>query len=121
MANVLGTLCSYCLKPTHTPLCDVSTSMASKMVANQEEGFVKSTIDYLVMDNLEVRHASNISTITHLKISDVGSIGCLEEKMADIDLKEGFEILRTSLQSKAALSKVFLPSNVVLSCCAKLF
>ncbi|KAM3698133.1 hypothetical protein ACJW31_06G165600 [Castanea mollissima] len=63
---------------------------------------------YLVMNDLEVKPLSTISVITLLNKFHLED-GDLEEKVVDFGMDEGLKLLRISLQSKNALTDVFLP------------
>ncbi|KAM3698136.1 hypothetical protein ACB098_06G165900 [Castanea mollissima] len=64
---------------------------------------------YLVMNDLEVKPLSTISVITLLNKFHLKEDGDLEEKVVDFGMDEGLKLLRISLQSKNALTDVFLP------------
>ncbi|CAI0426398.1 unnamed protein product [Linum tenue] len=59
-------------------------------IENSEEdgGFVKGVVIYMVMDNLEVRPFSTISTITLLNEFDIGEVGSLQEKVVELGMAE---------------------------------
>ncbi|GLT88970.1 hypothetical protein SLE2022_069760 [Rubroshorea leprosula] len=79
-------------------------------------GYVKGGVaKYMIMDNLEVRPISTISGITiMLNQFNVKDLGALEEKVVDVGMDQGVELLKMSLQTKTVLTEVFLgkkPSN----------
>ncbi|KAA3481716.1 DUF674 domain-containing protein [Gossypium australe] len=86
------------------PLNKVSTSSA---VAN-EGGYVKGVVTYTIMDDLTVTAMSTISSIAMLNKFKVQQVDALEEKVVDVGIKEGVEILKASLQSNTVLTSVFL-------------
>ncbi|KAI3520026.1 hypothetical protein L1887_09247 [Cichorium endivia] len=51
-------------------------------------GFVKGVVTYMVMDDLEVKPMSTISSITMLNKFNVKEVGCLEEKVVSLEMKE---------------------------------
>ncbi|TYJ16199.1 hypothetical protein E1A91_A10G234200v1 [Gossypium mustelinum] len=56
----------------------------------------------------EVTALSTISSIAMLNKFKVQQVDALEEKVVDVGIKEGVEILKASLQSKTVLTSVFL-------------
>ncbi|KAK8510272.1 hypothetical protein V6N11_000562 [Hibiscus sabdariffa] len=81
-----------------------STSSSS---ANKS-GFVKGLITYTIMDDLTVTPMSTISSIVMLSKLNVEQVDALEEKVANVGMKEGVELLKASLQSNTVLTDVFL-------------
>ncbi|CAI0626063.1 unnamed protein product [Linum tenue] len=77
-------------------------------VNSQEGGFVKGVITYMVMDNLEVKPMSTISSITMLNKFNIQEVGALEEKVIELGVDEGLDLLKASLQSQTVLTSVFL-------------
>ena len=49
---------------------------------------MKGVVTYMVMDNLEVKPMSTISSITLLNKFDVKEIGALEEKVVELGMDE---------------------------------
>ncbi|CAN1269378.1 hypothetical protein LINPERPRIM_LOCUS13562 [Linum perenne] len=73
-----------------------------------ESGFVKGVVTYMVMDNLEVKPMSTISSITLLNKFNIQDVGSLEEKVVELGMDEGLKLLKASLQTKTVLTSVFL-------------
>ncbi|CAN0897996.1 hypothetical protein LINGRAHAP2_LOCUS19449 [Linum grandiflorum] len=73
-----------------------------------ERGFVKEDVTYMVMDNLEVRPMSNISSIAMLKEFNVHHVSALEEKVIEVGMDEGLKLLKASMQSRTVLTNVLL-------------
>ncbi|CAN0898002.1 hypothetical protein LINGRAHAP2_LOCUS19455 [Linum grandiflorum] len=73
-----------------------------------EGGFVKGVVTYMVMDDLEVSPMSTISSITLLNKFNIQQVGALEERVVELGMDEGLNLLKASLQSKTVLTKVFL-------------
>ncbi|KAL4576361.1 hypothetical protein LXL04_012453 [Taraxacum kok-saghyz] len=71
-------------------------------------GFVKGVVTYMVMDDLEVKPMSTISSITMLNKFNVKEVGGLQEKVVSLDMTEGLKLLKASLQCKNVLTSVFL-------------
>ncbi|CAN1131056.1 hypothetical protein LINPERHAP2_LOCUS6178 [Linum perenne] len=75
---------------------------------NEGGGFVKGVVTYMVMDDLEVKPMSTISSITLLNKFNIQQVGALEEKVVELGMDEGLNLLKASLQSKTVLTRVFL-------------
>ncbi|GLT51371.1 hypothetical protein SLA2020_247860 [Shorea laevis] len=80
----------------------------NKQSFSPEEGYVKGVVTYMIMDDLEVRPMSSISSITMINRFNVKDIGVLEEKVVDVGMDQRVELLKASLHSKAVLTEVFL-------------
>ena len=63
-------------------------SAVSTGSSSSEGGYVKGVVTYMVMDNLEVKPMSTISSITLLNKFDVKEIGALEEKVVELGMDE---------------------------------
>ncbi|KAL6128212.1 hypothetical protein ACLB2K_071568 [Fragaria x ananassa] len=80
-------------------------------VASSEEGYVKGVVTYMIMDNLEVKPMSTISSITVLNKFNIREVGALEEKVVSLGMEEGLKLLKASLECNAVLTKVYLGSK----------
>ncbi|XP_004307490.1 PREDICTED: uncharacterized protein LOC101305304 [Fragaria vesca subsp. vesca] len=80
-------------------------------VASSEEGYVKGVATYMIMDNLEVKPMSTISSITVLNKFNIRDVGALEEKVVSLGMEEGLKLLKASLECNAVLTNVFLGSK----------
>ncbi|KAI4303088.1 hypothetical protein MLD38_038759 [Melastoma candidum] len=78
-----------------------------KAGASNSSGYVKGVVTYMVMDNLEVKPMSTISSIAVLNKFNVKDVGALEEKVIAVSMNEALELLKTSLCSKNVLTDVF--------------
>ncbi|TXG49685.1 hypothetical protein EZV62_025560 [Acer yangbiense] len=85
-----------------------SSSAAANNTSTSSGGFVKGVVTYMVMDNLEVKPMSTISSITLLNSFNVQNVGSLEEKVVALDVDEGLKLLKASLECKNVLTTVFL-------------
>ncbi|TXG49684.1 hypothetical protein EZV62_025559 [Acer yangbiense] len=85
-----------------------SSSAAANNTSTSSGGFVKGVVTYMVMDNLEVKPMSTISSLTLLNSFNVQNIGSLEEKFVALDVDEGLKLLKASLECKNVLTTVFL-------------
>lgn len=75
---------------------------------SSRDGCVKGVTTYMIMDDLEVRPTSAISGVIMLNKFGIKDIAALEEKVVDVGMEEGVELLKASLHSKAVLTEVFL-------------
>ncbi|KAJ9540055.1 hypothetical protein OSB04_026561 [Centaurea solstitialis] len=104
-------LCKACMSKAVTY---VAGSGAAKVKA-EGGGFVKGVVTYMIMDDLEVKPMSTISSITMLTKFNVKEIGSLEEKVVSFDMNEGLMLLKASLECKNVLTTVFLRKGDVRS------
>ncbi|KAF2321291.1 hypothetical protein GH714_038517 [Hevea brasiliensis] len=70
-------------------------------------------VTYMVTDDLSVSPLSMISGVALLNKFSVMGFGALEEKMVEFGIDEGMELLKASLQSKTALTSVFLAKDEI--------
>jgi hypothetical protein len=79
-----------------------------------EEGYVKETVKYMVMDDLGVKPLSTASLVTLLTQFNVNvnDIGAIEERVVDFGMDEAVKLLRASLQSNTVLTDIFLPAEI---------
>lgn len=77
-------------------------------------GFVKGVVTYMVSDDLVVKPMSIISSITMLNKFNVKEVGCLEEKVVSLEMKEVFSLHRllislsaNSLSNSSVLVTIF--------------
>ncbi|CAN1269359.1 hypothetical protein LINPERPRIM_LOCUS13555 [Linum perenne] len=70
-------------------------------------GFVKGVVTYMVMDDLEVKPMSTISSLTLLSKFNIQQVGALEERVIELGMDEGLNLLKASLQCKTVLTSVF--------------
>ncbi|KAL3521033.1 hypothetical protein ACH5RR_019182 [Cinchona calisaya] len=75
---------------------------------NDADGFVKGVVTYMVMDDLEVKPMSTISSIALLNKFCIKEVRSLEEKVVDLGMDEALMLLKTSLESKTVLTNIFL-------------
>ncbi|KAL4621260.1 hypothetical protein ACB092_06G215100 [Castanea dentata] len=68
----------------------------------------QGVVTYMIMDDLEVKPMSTISSITLLNKFNVKQLGDLEENVVELGMEEGVKLLKASLQSKSVLTDVFL-------------
>uniref|UniRef100_A0A803NX37 Uncharacterized protein n=1 Tax=Cannabis sativa TaxID=3483 RepID=A0A803NX37_CANSA len=80
-------------------------------LGGDEGGFVKGVVTYMIMDDLQVKPMSTISSIAMLNQFHVKEVGSLVEKTVSVGLKEGLNLLKASLQTKTVLTSVFLGTS----------
>jgi len=97
-------LCASCTASVKTRFPDGFASPAF----SSGEGYVKEMVTYMVMDDLEVKPTVNISFVTLLSQFNVEDVGDIEEKVVQLGINEGVQLLKSSLRSKTVLTDVFL-------------
>ncbi|XP_077244962.1 uncharacterized protein LOC143884952 [Tasmannia lanceolata] len=108
ISEVSGTVCPDLECSMDTEVMYVVPNNTAVASSGGEGGFVKGVVTYMVMDDLAVTPMSTISSITLLNKFNIKEVGTLEEMVVDVGLDEGLALLNASLQSKTALSDVFL-------------
>ncbi|XP_010089370.2 uncharacterized protein LOC21384148 isoform X3 [Morus notabilis] len=104
-----GARCTNCsCSSITTELVYVAPPPPDAGVSSAEGGFVKGVVTYMIMDDLEVKPMSTISSITMLNKFNVKEVGALEEKTVSVGIKEGLDLLKASLQTNTVLTDVFL-------------
>ncbi|XP_061372249.1 uncharacterized protein LOC133314742 [Gastrolobium bilobum] len=113
--------CNYnvtCVNNTPCPQCrramNAEVSYVGRKVAEErfsENGFVKEVVTYMVMDDLVVQPMSTISSITLLNKFNIKEVGILKERVVEMGMTEGINLLKASLQSESVLTSVFLKKN----------
>ncbi|BFG22600.1 hypothetical protein CerSpe_088740 [Prunus speciosa] len=105
-SDVSGTVCPNCSRGMKSEITHVSP--APTVARPSEGGYVKGVVTYMVMDDLEVKPLSTISSIAMLNKFNVKEVGALEEKVVNLGMEEGLKLLKASLETSAVLTKVFL-------------
>ncbi|KAI5318097.1 hypothetical protein L3X38_037805 [Prunus dulcis] len=111
ISDVYGTPCPNSYNSIITSVTYVSPQASSSPVvatSGSEGGYVKGVVTYMVMDNLEVKPMSTISSIALLNQFNVKDVGALQEKVVHLGMKEGLKLLKASFETSAVLTKVFL-------------
>ena len=89
VAYDLSSICPSCELAMSRELSFVDQPSATNMESSSEGGYVKGLVSYMVMDDLEVKPMSIISsTITLLNTFNVKEIGALEEKVVNFGMDE---------------------------------
>ncbi|XP_021834836.1 uncharacterized protein LOC110774587 [Prunus avium] len=105
--------CTYSMTTPTTYVASPTSAAQATYSGAGKVGYVKGLVTYMIMDDLEVKPAmSTISGIGLLNRLSVRDVGVPEEKVVDLGMNEGVELLKVSLQSKSVLTHVFLGGNV---------
>ena len=89
VANYENAICPSCQNVMTREIRFVDPpSAVSTGSSSSEGGYVKGVVTYMVMDNLDVKPMSTISSITLLNKFDVKEIGALEEKVVELGMDE---------------------------------
>ncbi|KAK3129551.1 hypothetical protein QOZ80_6BG0481430 [Eleusine coracana subsp. coracana] len=110
VTDVSGFPCPTCRQPMTVEMQWAPGDAHGKLALSREQeeaGYVKEVVTYLVMDDLTVEPMSTISAIMLLKKFSVKDCSPLEEMTVTIGTKEAVMLLKASLQSTTALTDVF--------------
>ncbi|CAL8125211.1 unnamed protein product [Prunus armeniaca] len=108
ISDVSGTPCPGCDDSMYSEVTYVSPAAPATVARPSEGGYVKGVVTYMVMDDLEVKPMSTISSIAMLNKFNVKEVGALEEKVVNLGMEEGLKLLKASLETSTVLTKVFL-------------
>ncbi|XP_059458477.1 uncharacterized protein LOC132188083 [Corylus avellana] len=113
VANDSRANCPSCGKPMNIEqfYVEYAPSNIINASSSSEGGYVKGVITYMVMDDLEVKPMSTISSITLLTKFNVRDLGSIEEKVVDLGIDEVLSLLEVSLKSITVLTDVFLRND----------
>ncbi|KAI9127947.1 hypothetical protein K1719_000940 [Acacia pycnantha] len=100
--------CRYAMTNTVQFVGNDRNATQVKDASGGEGGFVKGVVTYTVMDDLEVRPMSTISTVALISKFNVKDIASLQERVVELGMEEGIKLLKASLQCKNVLTRVFL-------------
>ena len=79
--------CPHCRSTITSPATFVHGSPV-KRITFGERGYVKGVVTYMIMDDLEVKPMSTISSVTMLNTFNVKDVGALEEKEVHLTMEE---------------------------------
>ncbi|KAF4349152.1 hypothetical protein CsatB_020224 [Cannabis sativa] len=111
VSDDLRAVCPRCLRSISKEVSYVpamAPAAAQQVVGNEGGGYVKGVVTYMVMDDLEVKPMSTISSISMLRNFNVKDLGVLEEKTVKLSMNEGLKLLEASFISNTVLSDVFM-------------
>lgn len=103
-----GARCPQCSNTMSYELCYVAAPKGSTETATSSGGYVKGVVTYMVMDNLEVKPMSTISSIALINKLNVKDVSSLVEREIQIGLNECLAILKASLETQTVLTTMFL-------------
>ncbi|KAM6567942.1 hypothetical protein CsatA_027070 [Cannabis sativa] len=88
----------------------VGSSMSSSSSSSSfgVDGIVKEVVTYMIMDDLEVKPMSTISSVAIFNSFNVKDVSTLQEKIVTVGIDEGLSLLKASLQVKRVLTNVFI-------------
>ncbi|KAG4998207.1 hypothetical protein JHK85_029646 [Glycine max] len=85
--------------------------MATTTATRKLSGFVKEVVTFMVMHDLDIQPMSTIKSNVITKDSEVGA---LQEKVVQLGITEGINMLKASLESNMVLTTVFLKNNTCI-------
>ncbi|XP_019151049.1 PREDICTED: uncharacterized protein LOC109147847 [Ipomoea nil] len=101
-------VCPTCNSRISTEAHYVAPVKADNATKDENGGFVKDVVTYMVMDDLNVMPHSSITTITVLNKNNIKDFGSLEVKDVRFGLDEGLKVLKAALHTDSVLTTVFL-------------
>ncbi|XP_039036034.1 uncharacterized protein LOC120172704 [Hibiscus syriacus] len=106
VTNDPNTICPFC---GHAMKYKVNfVNPTNEPSSSGEVGFVKGAATYMVMDDLVVRPMSTESIITLLNEFSIKDVRELQVEVVSVGVNEGAKLLKALLQSKTALTDVFV-------------
>ncbi|XP_059458474.1 uncharacterized protein LOC132188081 [Corylus avellana] len=96
-------ICPLCKNSMTTEVSYVDPPSDIKASSSSEGGYVKGVITYMVMDDLDVKPMSAISSISLLSKFNVTDLGAVEEKVVDFGMDEVSVALRDPLIMNSVL------------------
>ncbi|GAA0147332.1 hypothetical protein LIER_07059 [Lithospermum erythrorhizon] len=111
VANDSRAVFPSCRRTMSTAVTYVAAEVVATEKSGQTEGggVVIDVVTFMVMDNLEIKPMSTISSITLLNQFNVKEVGALQEKTVTLTMEKALKILELSLKSNTILTSVFLP------------
>ncbi|KAJ6892265.1 hypothetical protein NC651_025462 [Populus alba x Populus x berolinensis] len=118
VSDIHNSVCSHCRSQSYgntrymsqeVKFADMNDSTSTDTPTSEQGGYVKGLVTYMVTGDLSVSPMSMVSGVGLLNKFDIKDFGVLEEKVVELGINEGLELLKASLLSKDALTAVFLP------------
>ncbi|XP_057734809.1 uncharacterized protein LOC130950316 [Arachis stenosperma] len=111
ISDVYNSLCGTCTNYPYHNMTKETTYIKGRAY-NNNNGFVKEAVSYMIMDDLVIKPISTISSITMLNNQFNGkNVAILKDAVVQLGMKEGLKILKTCMQeSDMVLTSVFLDS-----------
>ncbi|KAL5569144.1 hypothetical protein UlMin_025719 [Ulmus minor] len=97
--------CTNCGSTMSAGMTIIEPQQGESSAAN---GYVKEVVTYMVMDDLELKPMSTITSIGLINKYNVKEFSALEEKEVSVGIEEGLKLLKALFESKTALTDVFL-------------
>ncbi|KAJ8450505.1 hypothetical protein Cgig2_002190 [Carnegiea gigantea] len=98
VSDAQGAVCPSCNSTMSREFSYVAPKSSS---SSRTSGYVKGKVTYMVMDNLEVKPMSAISTLSLINKFHVKDVTSLAEKHIEVGFDEGMKILKALLESQA--------------------
>jgi hypothetical protein len=83
-----STICPYCELKMNRIVTFVDPPSTIRESSTTKDGYVKGTVIYMVMDNLEVKPLSTTTLVSLFAKFNVMNIGDIEEKVVDVGMDE---------------------------------
>ncbi|TXG74040.1 hypothetical protein EZV62_002619 [Acer yangbiense] len=93
---------------SYTSSSDSSSKSRAATSRKEKQGFVRSLVKYIVMDNLKVMPISSFSIISLLNQYRVNDFSSLEKETVTINFDKGLELVKASFASDTVLTDVFV-------------
>jgi hypothetical protein len=97
VADDNSTICPTCESKMNQIVEFIDSRSAIRPASSSEDGYVKGTVTYMVMDDLEVKPLSTCSLVTLLTQFNVKEIGDIEVEVVDVGMDEVFILLLLSV------------------------
>ncbi|KAG2691937.1 hypothetical protein I3760_08G029600 [Carya illinoinensis] len=107
--NTGGDRCETCSESSSLSEFSVNEVILKAKMESRKLNFVTESVPYMVMDDLKVKPMSANTFITLLNEYNLKEVGAIEEKVVALGMDESVKLLKAALQSKTALTDVFLP------------
>uniref|UniRef100_A0A803Q465 Uncharacterized protein n=1 Tax=Cannabis sativa TaxID=3483 RepID=A0A803Q465_CANSA len=92
-------------------LCSYCTYYVSHDPSGLCPGCRKEVVTYMIMDDLEVKPMSTISSVAIFNSFNVKDVSTLQEKIVTVGIDEGLSLLKASMETKNVLTRVFLVNH----------
>ncbi|KAF5461662.1 hypothetical protein F2P56_017740 [Juglans regia] len=112
LSSIEGAYCNSCsssLVPMRHEVSLSELTSANKAISNFN--LLKEWVRFIVMDDLWMMLMSADAFITLLHEYDIKDLRALEKRVVDLDMHGSVKLLKAALQSKTALTDVFLSSS----------
>ena len=92
-----STICPTCKSKMDQIVEFIDSRSPIRPARSSEDGYVKGTVTYMVMDDLEVKPMSTCSLVTLLTQFNIKEIGDIEVEVVDVGMDEVFILLLLSV------------------------